>query len=75
MTIKEFARYKPGRKVQWREGKGSPRAGEVTEIGEVRLEGTRRFVQWPDGQQTDGLDDWALRNVEGYFPIEADPPE
>lgn len=64
MTTKEFNKLPHGSQVQWREGETSPRAGEVTGIGRVVVAGMRRYVIWPDGQETNGRDDWALKNVE-----------
>jgi hypothetical protein len=75
MTVKEFNALRPGSLVQWREGAKSPRAGEVTEIGVVVVEGGRRFAKWPDGQETDNSDDWALQNVEPHTPIPSALPQ
>lgn len=63
MTVVEFNKLKPGTPVLWCEGSTSPRAGEITESGIVTVSGGRRFVRWPDGQETDSSDDWALQNV------------
>lgn len=64
MTIKQFRALKPGCKLRWREGKDSPRAGELTDTGILIHDGPRHFIEWQDGQQTEELDDWALENVE-----------
>ena len=64
VTPKVFQELKAGTRVQWREGSKSPRAGEITEFGIVEVSGSRHFVKWPDGQETDGSDDWALQSVE-----------
>lgn len=63
MTSKEFHRLKPGTRVQWREN-----GALDADIGIVTTEGPRRFVQWPDGQQTEESDDWALDRVERSLP-------
>lgn len=64
MDLKKLNKLTPGAKVRWREGKLSPRAGELTDHGEVVVHDGRRFILWQDGQETDSLDDWALLNVE-----------
>ena len=74
MTTKEFKRLEAGSLVQWREGKKSPRAGEITDVGTVVIEGHRRFARWRDGQETDGSDDWALQNVEVHMPLDLECP-
>ena len=64
MNVKQFHTLKAGTVVQWREWADSPRAGEITENGVVVIQDGRHFVRWPDGQETDGRDDWALLCVE-----------
>ena len=64
MTALIFNALKPGTRVVWREGVNSPKAGEFTDHGIVVVQGGRRFARWQDGQETDGSDDWALRQVE-----------
>jgi len=54
---------KPGTVVRWRDGAFHAR-GESIDTGIVVSEGPRHWIEWEDGQQTDGYDDWALRNVE-----------
>jgi hypothetical protein len=71
MTPREFKTLKAGTLATWREGMKSPRAGEITEVGIVTVIGSRHFVKWPDGQETDGSDDWALQSVEVPPPTEA----
>lgn len=63
-TVKEFRRLKAGTRVAWREGV------KIADIGIVKIEGDRHFVRWPDGQETDGSDDWALEKVEAHFSRE-----
>ena len=64
ITPKEFRQLKAGTRVQWREPVFSPRAGQISAIGTVHKEGPRQWVIWPDGQETESFDDWALRNIE-----------
>lgn len=64
MTTHDFKKLHTGTIVRWREGVRSPRPGELTDTGTVNIVGERRFAQWRDGQQTDGDDDWALKQVE-----------
>jgi len=68
VTTSGFSKLSAGTKVVWREGYESPRRGEITEQGVVMvgasLGGPRKFVKWGDGQENDGSDDWALKNIE-----------
>ena len=64
MTIKELRKLEAGSPVRWREGPKSPRAGELTDSGFVRVAGLSRWIEWQDGQRTDDFDDWALDRVE-----------
>ena len=61
MTIKEIRSLPHGTKVLW-DGKDH---GYVVNLlsSKKRHEPPLVYVEWQDGQRTDGSDDWALEHV------------
>ncbi len=58
MTQSKFKQLAHGQQVKWTV------RGQIIDTGVVVEKDNRKFAQWPDGQETDSTDDWALENVE-----------
>ncbi len=65
MTIKKLNSLPHGTKVRWIQFEHDASHGYVVNLTKSKptAEGPLVYIQWDDGQRTDGRDDWALEHV------------
>lgn len=64
MTINQLKKLPHGTRVEWTRNDG-PASGYVANLTKSKpmAEPPLIYIQWDDGQRTDGRDNWALENV------------
>lgn len=65
MTIKNLKKLPHGTRVKWQRNAEPESGGYVVDLRKSKpnAEPPLVYVQWDDGQRTDGSDDWALEHV------------
>lgn len=65
MTIKQVKMVPHGTKVEWHRPGDTTCKGYVVNLTKSRPRANPPlvYIQWEDGQRTDGSDDWALEHV------------